>query len=155
MAPRLSALHADHFSPPGKFLVLISVRCCVDPRAMVWLEGLGKLKISTSSRTWTSNLLACSIVPQPTMLPHVRVWIYIQSNLQWILLPSSAFCLFGSLQSRTWRWHVHKKCWLTFNNLCSVTSHIELFTTTAVRTSTTTQCILITLFYWGWGELSS
>jgi hypothetical protein len=30
------------------------------------LKGLGKLKKSTSSRTWTSNLLACSIVPQPT-----------------------------------------------------------------------------------------
>jgi hypothetical protein len=34
--------------PPGRFLVLISVIGWVDPRAIVWLEGLGKLKKSTS-----------------------------------------------------------------------------------------------------------
>jgi hypothetical protein len=35
--------------PPGRFLVLISVRCSVDPRAIVRLKGLGQLKNSTSS----------------------------------------------------------------------------------------------------------
>jgi hypothetical protein len=35
----------------------------------VWLEGLGKLKKFTSSRTRTGNLPTCSIVPQPTTLP--------------------------------------------------------------------------------------
>jgi hypothetical protein len=44
MAVRLSALRAGHPLPLGRFLVLISVRGLVDPRAIVWLEGLGQLK---------------------------------------------------------------------------------------------------------------
>jgi hypothetical protein len=39
------------------------------PRAIVRLEGLGKLKKSTSSGTRTGDFAACSIVPQPTTLP--------------------------------------------------------------------------------------
>jgi hypothetical protein len=39
----------------------------------VWLEGLGKLKKSTSSGTRTGDLPACSIVPQLTTLPHAPV----------------------------------------------------------------------------------
>jgi hypothetical protein len=65
MAARLSALRAGRFSPPGIFLVLIFVTGCVDPRAIVWLEGFGKLKKSTSSGTRTGDLPACSVVPQP------------------------------------------------------------------------------------------
>jgi hypothetical protein len=56
--------------PPGRFVVLISVRSWANPRAVVQLEGLGKLKKSTSSRTQTGNLPACSIIPQPTTLLH-------------------------------------------------------------------------------------
>jgi hypothetical protein len=41
---RLSASHASHPLPPGRFQVLISVRGWVDPRAIVQLEGLGQLK---------------------------------------------------------------------------------------------------------------
>jgi hypothetical protein len=43
---------------------------------MVRLEGLGKLKKkkSTLSGTRTGDLPACSIVPQPTMLPRAPIY---------------------------------------------------------------------------------
>jgi hypothetical protein len=45
MAVRLSALLAGRPLPPGRFLILISVRGWVDSRTMVRLKELGKLKI--------------------------------------------------------------------------------------------------------------
>jgi hypothetical protein len=46
MTVRLSILRAGRPLHPGRFLILISVRDGVDPRAMVRLEGLGRLKNS-------------------------------------------------------------------------------------------------------------
>jgi hypothetical protein len=46
---RQSALRASCPSSPGRFLVLISVRGWVDPRAIVRLEGLGHLKNPVTS----------------------------------------------------------------------------------------------------------
>jgi hypothetical protein len=49
MAVRLSALSAGLPLPRGRFVVLISVRGCVDLRATVRLKGLGQLNISMTS----------------------------------------------------------------------------------------------------------
>jgi hypothetical protein len=57
------------FFTPRKFPGTHFCRGSVDPRAIVRLEGLGKLKKSTSSGTRTGDLPACSIMPQPTTLP--------------------------------------------------------------------------------------
>jgi hypothetical protein len=74
MAVSLSALSAGRPLPPGKFLVLISVRSFVDSRAIVGLEGLGKLKKIYLSGTRTRDLLVCSILPQPSALPRCDLY---------------------------------------------------------------------------------
>jgi hypothetical protein len=61
MAVRLLPLRAGSPLPQGRFLVLISVRDSVDPRAIAWLEVLGKLKNSMTSsgiETTTFRLVA-------------------------------------------------------------------------------------------------
>jgi hypothetical protein len=69
MALRLSALSASRFLLPGSFLVLISVRGCVDPRVILLLEGLSILKISNKLiGNRTLDLAACNRVPQVTTL---------------------------------------------------------------------------------------
>jgi hypothetical protein len=49
MAVRLSALRVGFSLPPGRFLVLTSVRGLVGPRFIVRLEGLGELKNPVTS----------------------------------------------------------------------------------------------------------
>jgi hypothetical protein len=75
--------------PPGRFVVLISVRGLVDTRAIVWLEGLGKLKNSTSLGLKPVILTACSIVPQPTTIPHATKYKKCQGEI--IISVSTAF----------------------------------------------------------------
>jgi hypothetical protein len=50
--------------PPGRFLILISVRGWVDPNWKIHLIG-----------TRTRDLPGCSIMPQPTTLSRAPMWI--------------------------------------------------------------------------------
>jgi hypothetical protein len=71
MAVGFPALLNGRSLPPGRFLVLISVRGWVNPRAILCIQGLGQLKSSSDlNGNWTCDLLACSLEPQPTTLPH-------------------------------------------------------------------------------------
>jgi hypothetical protein len=61
MAVRLSALHTGCPLPQGIFLILISVRGSVDPRAIVRMERWGQLKnpmTSSGIETTTFQLVA-------------------------------------------------------------------------------------------------
>jgi hypothetical protein len=49
MAVTLSVSSSSPPLPPGRFLVVISVRGLVDPRPVVQLEGLGQLKNPVTS----------------------------------------------------------------------------------------------------------
>jgi hypothetical protein len=49
MVVRLSAIRAGRPLPPGRFLVVISIRGCVDPRDIMRLEGSGQLKNPVTS----------------------------------------------------------------------------------------------------------
>jgi hypothetical protein len=72
---------------------LISVRSKVNPRAMVRLEGLGKLKKKISDRfgTRTRDHPACSIEPQPSTLPFAPQEINIYALLYF--LKAFTYCL--------------------------------------------------------------
>jgi hypothetical protein len=72
MAVKLSALRAGRSLPLGRFLVLTSVRSCVDLRTITWLERISQLKCSVTNMNRTRDLPACGIVPQPTTLPCTR-----------------------------------------------------------------------------------
>jgi hypothetical protein len=62
---------------------------------MLQLERLGKLnKFSGLTRTQTCDLPACSIVPQPSTLPHALIMMQLEEKCE--LLPLCALYLLGS-----------------------------------------------------------
>jgi hypothetical protein len=69
MAVKLSALRVGLPLPSRKIPGTHSVRGCVDPRAIVRLEGLGQLKKPHLTGTRSRDLPACGVVLQPTTLP--------------------------------------------------------------------------------------
>jgi hypothetical protein len=74
MAVRLSTLRTSRPLTPGRFLVLISVRGWVDPRAIVRMEGLDQLKNTmTSSGIEPATFPFTDIIFNPCHL--IRRWI--------------------------------------------------------------------------------
>jgi hypothetical protein len=120
--------------PPGRFPALISVRARVDLRAIVRLEGLGKLKKIHVIGTWIRDFPACSMVPQPTTLPRVPtqiecVSLFLRTHLSTLLSVQSP----KQYQMNSTNYYVHHYVIFTIYCRCKMkqleqqsTCHIRL-----------------------------
>jgi hypothetical protein len=74
MAVKLLALRTGCHIPSGIFLVLISVRGWIDPRAIVCLEGLDQLKNSMTSLGFEPVTFQCVKTWNKSTLPQLVIW---------------------------------------------------------------------------------
>jgi hypothetical protein len=80
---RLSALCTGLLYPEEGFVVLISVRCWVDPRATMRPEGLSHWNIPvTPSGIDPAAFSACSAVRQPTAPQRTPFYMHIRTLIQ-------------------------------------------------------------------------
>jgi hypothetical protein len=96
MAVRLSDLCPSRPLPPGRFLVLISVGGWVDPRAIVWLEGLCQSKKS-------DDLIGNRTCDLPATLPRSprhRTYFLIYERRWLLILSDEIDCLIVGLSSK-------------------------------------------------------
>jgi hypothetical protein len=99
-----------HWLPftPRKFLVLISVRGWVDPRAIVWLEGLGQLKnpmTSSKIEPATFQLVAQWINKLCYHVPCLPFLQYLNSKLKdFIIFLNVSLCLTKVISFMAAKW---------------------------------------------------
>ena len=127
---RLSALGTGRLYPKEIFLVLISVRGWVDPQGHSAAGRIMSMKKSNDTiGNQTHDLLACSAVPQPTVLPRAHRWktvIFIVTTVltlyltykeltcpirSWLFCSTSAYVLRNSFICLRWASSTSWKCW--------------------------------------------
>jgi hypothetical protein len=97
-------MRRPHFTP-GRFLVLISVRGWVDPKAIVWLEGLRKFRKSTSSghEAATVRLAAYCLIQlryRPPLIEQWRGFLVVHMG-DWTVLYKNVYALASHITSHT------------------------------------------------------
>jgi hypothetical protein len=128
MAVRLSDLTAGRSLPPGRFLVLISVRSWVDPRASAAGRFISTEKSNYLIGKRTRDLPACSIVPlfifaAGTEVTYESQWPYLTWEAEMLisvlykLCNESLYCLHDIL--RCWQNAALPYSWTFFHSaLC-------------------------------------